>query len=84
MLAGVINGCRHFKGDIPLVGSCSAAISASCHRVDDDSKAAEKWLMWGIVDGERGDDVGHCCLSSFEVGALIVGHLYAGVKRKED
>jgi hypothetical protein len=38
--AGVINGFRRYNVGIPLVGSCSAAISAACHRPGEDSSAS--------------------------------------------
>lgn len=80
VLGGIANGFRRFDGSIPLVGSCSAAISAACHPASKDCNAAEKPVMWGVLDG---NEVGHCGFSSFEVGKPVKGRLYAGIKEKE-
>ena len=50
IVAGILMGCRRYRGGMPLVGSCSAAISAACHQSEVD--AAELSLMWGVVEGE--------------------------------
>jgi hypothetical protein len=81
--AGVLNGFRRYNAGIPLVGSCSAAISAACHRPNDDSSASLLPLKWGCVHADNGNDIGHCSLSSFEVTVPEDGHFYAG-KDKED
>ena len=81
--AGLANGFRRYNSGIPLVGSCSAAISAACHRPFDDSSASLLPLKWGYVDEDKGMDVGHCCLSSFDVIAPEDGRFYAG-KDKDD
>lgn len=65
VLLGILNGFRTYKIGMPLVGSCSAAISAACHRPDDDVDAPIKPVMWGVVDTQG--DVDHCCFTSFEV-----------------
>jgi hypothetical protein len=83
VLCGIANGFRRYDDGIPLVGSCSAAISAACHRPDDDSMGYLKPVKWGMVKGDhRRDGVGHCCFSSLEVERPVVGHMYAGVKEK--
>ncbi|KAI4197238.1 MAG: hypothetical protein LQ350_006069 [Teloschistes chrysophthalmus] len=94
---GVANGWRRYEGGMPLVGSCSAAISAACHGPGGDGEASLGKVMWGVVAGERGADgvegeeeddggkgegkgkgkVGHCCFTSREVTAPVVGRLYA-------
>ena len=71
---GLFNGFRWHQG-MPLAGSCSAAISAACHRPEDDVDAATKPVMWGVVSSENG--VGHCCFTSFEVSRPVQGELYA-------
>lgn len=75
---GVLNGFRRYNAGIPLVGSCSAAISAACHRPSDDSSASLLPLQWGCVDADKGGDIQHCSLSSFEITAPKDGHFYAG------
>lgn len=74
VLLGILNGFRRYKPGIPLVGSCSAAISAACHRPKEDNDAAKKPLMWGVVSTK--DGVGHCCFTSFEVTPPVVGERY--------
>ncbi len=74
VLVGLLNGFRRQEG-MPLAGSCSAAISAACHRPEEDVDAATKPVMWGVVSSDKG--VGHCCFTSFEVTRPIHGELYA-------
>jgi len=73
---GIGMGFRRYKPGMPLVGSCSAAISAACHRPNDDVDASRKGVMWGVVGVENG--FGHCCVTSFEVEKPVEGKLYAG------
>lgn len=75
---GICNGFRRFKSSIPLVASCSAAISAACHASADDANASLLPVMWGAVERE-GEGVGHCCFSSQKVEALVAGKLYAAL-----
>lgn len=82
--AGVLNGFRRYNPGIPLVGSCSAAISAACHRPNDDSSASLLPLQWGCVDTDSGNNTGHCCLTSFDVTSPENGHFYTGKEEKED
>ena len=74
ILVGILHGFRRHQG-MPLAGSCSAAISAACHRPGDDVDAAIKPVMWGVVSSEHG--VGHCCFTSFEVSPPVQGERYA-------
>ena len=76
VILSILNGFRNYKPGIPLVGSCSAAISAACHRPREDEDAADKTLMWGVVSMK--DGVGHCCFTSFEVTTPIKDERYAG------
>lgn len=74
VLGGIANGFRRFDDSIPLVGSCSAAISAACHKLPHDTDAQLNTIMWGVVDpGGSGEEVGHCAFCSFEVGKPVVG-----------
>ena len=70
-------GFRKYPDGLPLAGTCSAAISAACHRPEDDVNAAEKPVMWGVVDSD--DTVGHCCFTSQEVTAPPEWKRYAGL-----
>ena len=72
------NAFRRLDGGIPLVGSCSLAISAACHRPPADKDAAYLPVQWGVVTQPSGCEPGHCCFTSFEVEPPIVGQLYAG------
>ena len=69
-------GFRKYPDGLPLAGTCSAAISAACHRPQDDLDAALKPVMWGAV--KHDDDVGHCCFTSQDVTAPIEWQRYAG------
>lgn len=73
ILLGLLNGFRWHQG-MPLAGSCSAAISAACHRPEEDIDAAVKPVMWGVVSSENG--FGHCCFTSFEVSPPVQGERY--------
>lgn len=70
-------GFRKYQDGLPLAGTCSAAISAACHRPQDDPDAAFKPVMWGAV--KHDNDVGHCCFTSQEVTAAIEWERYAGL-----
>ena len=67
VLLGLVNGARWYKGGVPFVGSCSAAISAACHPSKGDLgvgesnkgtstgigivKASQRGVMWGVIPG---------------------------------
>ncbi|KAL8997820.1 MAG: hypothetical protein Q9169_002992 [Polycauliona sp. 2 TL-2023] len=74
MLAAVLLGLRTYTPEMPLAATCSATISAACHRLDDDEDAAVLPLQWGVVS--TSDGVGHCCFSSKLVGPLVPGRTY--------
>ncbi len=75
VLIGILHGFKRYKPGVPLVGSCSAAISAACHRPNDDVDAPFKPVMWGAV--ESSNPIGHCCFTSFEVTKPVKGQVYA-------
>ena len=74
VIIGILHGFKRYKPGIPLAGSCSAAISAACHRPNEDVDAAYKPLMWGAV--ESSGPIGHCCFTSFEVTKPVKGQKY--------
>ena len=76
VLGLIVNGLRRLEPGVPLVGSCSLAISAACHRPQDDHGASLLPLKWGCVSHETTDGLGHCCFTSFEVEEPIVGQRY--------
>ena len=43
---------------VPLMSTCSAAISAACHAPEDDKDAYRLPLRWGVVNSD--DGIGHC------------------------
>ncbi|KIK53463.1 hypothetical protein GYMLUDRAFT_178948 [Collybiopsis luxurians FD-317 M1] len=69
----------HFNGDMPLVGSCSAAISAACHPPEDgkDSSTPVKWGAVMDANDLGKEDVGHICFSSGVVVQPIPGRCYS-------
>jgi len=83
----VLTGRRKFKPGMPLVGSCSAAISAACHPPEEDRNASQKAVMWGACEretpGSSGEAVGHCSITSFQVQAPVAGNRYAGQRRHQ-
>ena len=82
ILVLILNGFRKLDGGIPLVGSCSLAISAACHRPPWDTNAAYEPVQWGAVSHETSEGPGHCCLTSFAVEPPIPGQHYAGYSPK--
>lgn len=93
MLVGFVGvGFRRLAGGMPMAGSCSVALAAAAWRPEGDGEAAVKSVRWGVVvaggemEGEaeaeaetegRGELVGHCCFTSWEVGEPKEGRLYA-------
>ncbi|KAL9611692.1 MAG: hypothetical protein Q9167_003687 [Letrouitia subvulpina] len=77
LIFGNLNGFRRYRDGMPLVGSCSAAISAACHRPENDVDAAVLPVKWGAVEGT--EKVGHCCFTSLEVTPPVKGQIYKGL-----
>ncbi|KAL8830601.1 MAG: hypothetical protein Q9170_005666 [Blastenia crenularia] len=75
MLGAVLLGIQKYTSEMPVAATCSAAISAACHALDDDPDAAVLPIQWGVA-GEK-DGVGHCCFSSQVVTPPMVGEMYA-------
>lgn len=48
---------------MPLAATCSAAISANCHREEGDTDAQFLPLQWGVVS-EISGQVSHCSFST--------------------
>lgn len=69
-------GFRRYNGQIPLVGSCSAAISAACHPNPDETSISTEPLLWGVVG--RDGVVGHCSFSGRDVLTPVPYQHYAG------
>ncbi|KAF2492986.1 hypothetical protein BU16DRAFT_466268, partial [Lophium mytilinum] len=61
----------------PLVRTCSAAISAQCHRPTEDKEAHLLPVQWGVVSWNHRKEVGHCSVTTaYDVAPPIPGHLY--------
>ncbi|KAJ5894097.1 hypothetical protein N7495_005788 [Penicillium taxi] len=77
---------KRLKSNVPLAGSCSAAISAACHApTQEDSDTAirskVKWgqttgLPFGFIDSEGGEK-GHCSFTSLDTVKPTLTKLYA-------
>lgn len=83
----ILIGFRRYDGRIPLVGSCSAAISAACHRPEWDTDAALKPVKYGALIDKNGfqgkpEHIGHCCFTSAEVMFVEEGKKYSGLRKE--
>jgi hypothetical protein len=69
-------GWRRIPAGMPLTGSCTAAISATCHvaSFEDGAETAARRVQWGVV--ETKDGVGHLAFSAAPVAAPVPGRLY--------
>ena len=67
---------KYPKG-IPMASTCSAAISAACHRPKEDKEAHFFPVEWGVV-GYNENGVGHCSFTTDKnVTRPRKGELYA-------
>ena len=82
LLVLVAMGFRKLYGEIPLASSNSFAISAACHRPEEDTDAAVKPVMWGEVQKSTNSELGHCSFTSMEVTPPVEGKMYAGFRRR--
>lgn len=69
---------RRLPAGVPLLGNCSAVISAACHRPKKGDNSARLPVQWGAVGDVNGRAIGHCALTSMEVTEPIEGRFYAG------
>lgn len=64
IIALLLIGLRKFPLGVPIISTCSAAISAACHQpLPEDEKAYMFPVQWGEV-GEDTSGVGHCCFTT--------------------
>lgn len=84
LVAAVGSGFVRLGSGMPVVGSCSAAISAGCHwdgggsgGGETDGRRGQERVMWGVIGGEE-FDVGHCGMSDRAVTGAVEGRWYAG------
>lgn len=79
--AAVVNGVAMGNPMAMVGGSCSAVVSARCHRGDDTGvEVGELWkgrVAWGVLGEGVGMDSGRCGFSGGEVGAVDVSRSYA-------
>jgi hypothetical protein len=75
---------QRYKLGMPVAGSCSAVISAACHKAEGEDMPQLRKVMWGVVKGSGeigtwkvGEGSGHCAFSSELVAPPIPGRLYA-------
>jgi len=62
----LIMACVKLRSGMPVVSTCSAAISAACHPAHNEEAGAHLMLLqWGVTD--EIDGVGHCTFSAREV-----------------
>ena len=67
VIVSLLFGFRKYAVGPPLVGSCSAAIAAACHReADESADMVFSPLKWGVTS-KKEDGVGHCTFSAREV-----------------
>lgn len=67
------------EGAMPLASTCSAAISAACHRPEADKEAHLLPLQWGIV-GTDDQNTEYCSFTtSRTVAAPSIGSYYLGI-----
>ena len=53
-----------YKNGAPLVSTCSAAISAACHRPARDTQAHMFQVQWGVVSPATDRHPGHCSFTT--------------------
>ena len=66
-----MNGFRSYRPGMPLVGSCSTAISAACHPPMGDSNPSAKKVKWGLCDKAGSAHFEHYSFTSFEVNEAV-------------
>jgi hypothetical protein len=83
----LLAGIPRFRGGIPMGATCSAVISAACHRPLDDKEAYKFPVQWGAVSRQIDRDEmeitdskvlpGHCCFTTArDVERPRVGEVY--------
>lgn len=77
LLLGILAaGCTRFKTVMPVVSSCSAAISAACQPLgEDDSEASNSQVQWGVM-GHFSRGILHCGFSKRHVREPVKGERY--------
>jgi hypothetical protein len=74
----IILSFRNLHSEIPVVGSCSALISAVCHPPPEEGDAGLLPVQWGVLQDPVDEMAGgHCTISSAEVSLPVDGQLYS-------
>jgi len=78
VLLGIIGvvGLRKRQTRVPIVSSCSLAISAACHPPPKEVDAHLAKLQWGVTENEVVEGFGHCSLSAGSVTEPEEGKMY--------
>lgn len=84
VLIGIGISFIKISSDIPLVSTCSIAISAACHRPPEDREAHLLPVTWGVVSRETGEPVRCSLTTSKNVRPLMVGEKVSGEKLECD
>ncbi|KAL4915394.1 hypothetical protein BDW62DRAFT_125090 [Aspergillus aurantiobrunneus] len=71
---------RPLRSNMPLVSSCSAAISAACHPPPGDEDASLKPVMWGEI---RQDSSASSCSDEATVDNRVEGYVHCSFTSKE-
>ena len=71
-----------YRNVTPLASTCSAAISAACHRLSRHIQAHYFQVQWGVVSVNPETHVGHCAFTTakdvtWDKSRPESGHLYA-------
>lgn len=83
LLAMVLISVKRIPANIPVVGTCSWAISGACHDIGGEEDVALKPLIWGVTEKSMGggsdgyEKPGHCSITSREVDGPLVECVYA-------
>jgi hypothetical protein len=81
LTAQLLNGFRKYLAELamPLVSTCSAAISANCHRPDPDKEAHLLPVQWGVTEEEL-DGIERCSFTTLRtVQPPKPGNFYLGM-----
>lgn len=82
-----VSGSVKLKSSMPVAASCSAAISAACHKglTDgaDGASTAISRVKWGALT-RQSDIVGHCCITDEDVTEPVAGAWYAGTTEESN
>ena len=70
-------GLRRYPSTMPIASTCSAAISARCHRLPDESPDAVRLpLKYGAAEDVGYDGRKRAAFSSGDVSSLVAGEYY--------